>query len=521
MVVMIVLGLLVIFGIAVAYFSARTWSVLNVALVVAVFLVSLVLVILGAATLKTQDKWRSEYEKTKKEVQAAKDEAERLLYGDPDNSGQSADTLPDLQGELERAALDRGRVWRGVRPSIQQGQIVVDMRGFGDAKCVRVGLQDDEDLEPQADPEAQEPDTPHGITANMVLYAFQEQSLVDLGQGEAGAARLKVLFPESDLPTSDTEGVCRLPSYFLGQFRAAQVVDQTVTLVPALPLDAEQVERIKAAAGTTWTLHEILPVDRHDVFAGLNAEQLQAILPQQAFGLDNDQYAALIQEYARDGSEASEADERDRVETWVKFVQDYDKIEVDAEVDETGQAGVVDRDFDSSGLAVSPLLRQQNVDPDAGSRVLFAVGDAALFDSETAARLVEQGICEADPRGSVYRRRLRDYGYIFRQASLQSRQLEQEQARVQRQTEAVQSAALETAKQIEYRRVEKGKVEQDLNGWKQEVAQLGQLASALQDQDEQMRKRLSYLYRKNSQLLAELTALQSRLKGVLGDGGGL
>ena len=61
MVVMIVLGLLVIFSFVVAYFSARTWSVTHVVLVVLVILTSVAFVILTSASLKTKSVWQSEY----------------------------------------------------------------------------------------------------------------------------------------------------------------------------------------------------------------------------------------------------------------------------------------------------------------------------------------------------------------------------------------------------------------------------------------------------------------------------
>lgn len=515
MVVMIVLGLLVIFSFVVAYFSARTWSITHVVLVVLLFLTSIAFVILASASLKTKSVWQAQFVDLKEQLDAEINETNRMLYGDTTMVQQDDKTLPGLKGDLERELLDRGRVWRGARPEeIRQGEIVVNMQAFGDAKCLREGQDEGGDLEPQEDPEAQAPARQHGITEDMTLFIFQEAGLADLGQGPRGEARLAALLPDRELLPVDEQGVCRLPVYYLGVFRVTTVAGDIVSLAPTQPLDAAQIERIQAGGGSTWTLYDIMPIDRHDIFAGLDAEQLQAVFDQETMGLNNEQYGALIEEFVRDSKEAREADPEERTWRPVKFVQEY-KIKVDAEA--AGEDEMADRDFDPSGYAVSPLLRQQNRDPDAGPEVSFSPGDVALFDADSARRLLELDpkVCEADEGITVYRRRLRDFESLFHRTALRAVELTGQQLAVQRQTKAIDSAVQEAKRQIQYRNVEKGKLGQDLDGWKREVQGLTQLSTALTAQSDQKRTKLSYLYRKNNQLLAKLTDLQSQLVNVL------
>ena len=462
----------------------------------------------------------TQYEDLHEQLQAQLLRTESLLRGDPAAGAEQTGTLPAARGELERAVLDRGRVWRGVRPEgVQQGQLVVNLQGFGDADCTRiaVGQEEEEALEPQEDPQAQAAAAPHGIVQNMVLFLFQQQNLAELGQGPAGKALLEILLPGSDLPEQDVQGLCRLPAYYLGEFRVTNVAGDSVTLTPTLPLGAEQIKRIEAKTGT-WTLCEIMPVDRHDIFAGLDAEQLQALFPQEAMGLDDEHYKALIEEYQRDNQKAAEGDVAERTWTRVKFLQPYDKIQVDAEVDPAGQAAP-DRDFDASGLAVSPLLRQQNQDPEAGPTASFQPGQTALLDSLTAAKLVEQGICQLVPGETVYRRPLRDYDSLFHQLAVRLGELDDEMALVQRQTQAVAAAAEETKNQVQYREEEQRKLEKDLEGWQGDSKQLDTLWSALEARQEEQRKSLSHLYRENNRLLAELDRLQTQLRQTLADSG--
>ena len=215
-----------------------------------------------------------------------------------------------------------------------------------------------------------------------------------------------------------------------------------------------------------------------------------------------------IDEYVRDNTAARQGDIEERTWTRVKFLKPH-KIDVDADQnDGAGPFGAMDRSFDSSGLAVRPMLRQ-------GGPTEFAPGDIAVFDSNSANRLIGQTICEQDGAEGIYRRPLRDYEYFYHKSALRFRELDDEMALVRRQTKAISDAELETDREIQFRQEEKQKLGEDLSHFRREASEVGKLLTTLKEQDEQNRSRLSYLYRENNRLAAELTRLQSQLRDLL------
>ena len=508
--VMLGLGLLVLFSFFVAYLSARTWYVSHVLIVVGVFMASVAFFILAPATLQTQAEWRGLYSQLSASLKAEMAKTDELLHGDPNAAEPSLESLPGLRGALERAVLDRGRVWRNVQfQGARNNEIVLDMSQFGDANCVRLGLEqeDDFDLEPEPDPNAQATARQHGITENMILSAFQESSLVDLGQGPQGESLLNALLPGSELPMKDTQGVCRLPAYYMGEFEVSGVTDESITVTPTFVLTPDQINRINAAPGTTWSLYEIMPIDKHDIFAGVTAENMRVILSEAATGRSGEAYAALIDEYVRDNKEALPGDVEERTWTRVKFLKPY-SMDVDAEGGDAGPLGMVERNFDTSGLAVSPLLRQ-------GSPTEFAPDTIALLDAESARKLIEQEFCEPEGSQAIYRRPLRDYEFFYHDLALRFQDLADDSAIVQRQTLAVSEAKKEADREILYREGEKQRLAEDLSRFSAELDEVIKLRTDLQNQNAQRRSTLSQVYRENNRLAAELSRLQSQLQGLL------
>jgi hypothetical protein len=526
--VMILFGLAILFSFVVAYLSARTWPVIHVLLVAGVFLASMVFVVLASATLKTQAVWRDRYNRLDQQLKAELDKTQRMLHGDPGATQLATDSILGLRGAIERATLDRGRVWRNVKPAgLRDNQITLDMGQFGDTYSAQVGSEEaEEDVAPQPQPAAPGPASRHGITQNMMVYIFEESAVRELGEGAQGEVRLGALFPSSDLPQRDTQGRCRLPSAYVGQFQVTAVAENSVTVMPTLPLDQDQVERIRQAGGKSWTLYEIMPIDCHEAFAGFSAEQVKAMLPRDVAGIlekdgrdqrdqrdQRDKYEELIDQYVRDGTPAQQGDMEERTWTGVKFTKPY-SVDVDVEGDAAGAPRMVDRNFDAGGLAISPLLRQ-------GSPTQFAPGDTALVDSQTARRLIQQELCEPDGEASIYRRPLRDYEYFYHALALRLEELDDERALVKRQTQAVSDAHQKADRQIQARQDEKQKLQEDLRLFLKDAAEVRKVLAALEAQYETRRQRLSQLYRENKRLAAELASLENQLhllNGGNGDG---
>jgi hypothetical protein len=74
-----------------------------------------------------------------------------------------------------------------------------------------------------------------------------------------------------------------------------------ITLTPALPLTDREIQRM-AQSQSRWAVYEIMPIDRHDIFASLSDAELAALLP-----------AEVLDEYLRDNQPAQPGDPDDRV----------------------------------------------------------------------------------------------------------------------------------------------------------------------------------------------------------------
>lgn len=143
--------------------------------------------------------------------------------------------------KLHDIIVDRGRVWRNVQPE----------RAF-DAATGQGSV-------------VVEAPAPHRIAAKSILFVFDETG-------------------------------------YLGEFQVAEAGDKTVTLAPNMKMSARQLKRLGAASAANWTLYEVMPLDRHDVFAGLDKETLEKMLP-----------AERVNDYLRDGQEAQPGDPQARV----------------------------------------------------------------------------------------------------------------------------------------------------------------------------------------------------------------
>lgn len=290
----IVLGLLVIFFIVLIIFSAKRWGVLHIVSAVFVFLAALVFVWMSAATLRTHQHWRSAVNALQKKIEAEQAEQQRLLVGELTKAEQTEDSIRDLEAAVQRALLDRGRVWRNCAPEVAADSIVLTVEGT----LVPAGPDevepepdgeppaDDAEAEPEAgdeegaeDPADEEPadDAPpvrrHDIEASTILYGFLE-----------GESRL-----------SGELGGYTVPSVYLGEFRVVSRTDTTVTLQPTARLSPLQQSSL--AAGS-WTLYDNMPVDAHFAFEGLSEGELKALFPLEKMTISDAQYSARITQLA-------------------------------------------------------------------------------------------------------------------------------------------------------------------------------------------------------------------------------
>lgn len=130
------------------------------------------------------------------------------------------------QFELHNVLIDRGRVWYNCRPEKV------------DSKSGKVALIVDELSLSQ-------------IAPKMTLFVFEENNIEDKGR-------------------------------YLGQFKVAGVVNEKsmVGLEPAMKMDQRELKRlVRAKAGGPWIMYEIMPADKHALFADLSNAKKQTLLP--------------------------------------------------------------------------------------------------------------------------------------------------------------------------------------------------------------------------------------------------
>lgn len=193
---------------------------------------------LATRTLKTHQYWREKADRFEQAIEQTGQDNKRLVWGDPETGEMG---IKRLRLELRKTLIDRGRVWYNCTPkpnaqTAQTGQVTVGT-----------------DL----------PD-PHGIAANTVLFVFEE---ADVEQG----------------------------GRYLGEFKVTAVDQQEVVLEPAriFPPGPPGLQQLAASNGP-WALYENMPADDHQVFAGMDATELEKLLP-----------GSSLEEYVRSGQEAT------------------------------------------------------------------------------------------------------------------------------------------------------------------------------------------------------------------------
>jgi hypothetical protein len=233
--------------------QAATMSIWNKVLLGLIAVASLGFLYLGMRTLKTEQNWREFAQKRQDEIAQVEAENQELQSGKREDDKLTGRLLKDgieqVEADIKRLTLDRGRVWRGCAPgqaNPQTGQV-----------AVTVGTPD-----------------PHGIAAKTVLYVFEEK------------------------PVQDPRG----GGSYLGEFKVTAVAEaqKQVVLEPTGKPATDQLHRLAQSAqgGTPWTMYEVMPADNYwiyeDMLAGMNEDErraaLQGLLPTET-----------VEEYVRHG----------------------------------------------------------------------------------------------------------------------------------------------------------------------------------------------------------------------------
>jgi hypothetical protein len=283
-----------------------------------------------------------------------------------------------------------------------------------------------------------------------------------------------------------------------------------VTISATIPLDADQIQRIQQG-GATWTLYEVMPVDSHEAFAEMDASEKRLVgLSKEAlaeyfsnvYNWPAERYDKFLDTFVRFNRDVTDKDSPD--DTWmqVKFLKKH-TIPVDSDTAHSLLEGEA-RYFDSSGRAVEARLRRGE-----DGTVTFEIGDTGFFDLDSATSLIDDGICEKIK--PVYRRQLHDYARFFQETYYRHRELDESILRQKRDTEILVNLKTNVEGQAAAKQMDKDKLASDLVGFTTELKDVTSYVKMLDTEWEKSRVRLSDLYRRNLELSAELTQLQSQL----------
>lgn len=470
------IGVLTLFFFFLMYMFTKTWRWFHVTMMLFVYGAAIATVIYVSMTLKTHNAWRTLVREQRALVEKLAAERDKLTFGDITKREQDTTPIRELHARLSRSIIDRGRSWRGctiTNGPAPDGTVVLDTTGAGARNNI--------------DPE-------------MVMYAFTEAPSP----------------PELAPVLADPASAFDFPQYYIGEFTVTAATDTTLTLKPTFQLSPRG--RAAMATGAPWCLYETMAPDGHSFFVtdplkpinlSLDADvspvfgeveerrialhmahagKLQAETDEQFL----QRYDAIIQEYLRDGKRASNEDPPENRWLKVRFTGPYEEI-----VDSTSKLGAVQtsEDFFDRGRAEIAILQRNGP-------AKFKKNDIGVFPPEDANRLIGLGVCElVEP---IYVRSLRNYAQTYRELDRRSQDLAADVIRIQRRTAELTKANTSTLSQIEYREQEKVKLEQDLAKFVYERDQIEKYHGILTAAVKAKRDRLSYLYRANHKLAADL-----------------
>jgi len=481
------IGVLTLYFFFLMYMFTKTWRWFHVTMMLFVYGASIATVVYVSMTLKTHNAWRTLVREQRKLVAELSAQRDMLTFGDIAKREQTTTPIRELHARLNRSILDRGRIWRGC--AITSGPAangVVTVNTAGPAPAA---------------------DADNEIEQEMILYAFTEAPAP----------------PELAPVLENPESAINFPQYYVGEFTATAVTPTSVTLQPTLPLSP--MGRAAMATGAAWSLYETMAPDGHSFFATdpekpvnltLNAndepvfgqveERRMALHLARAAKLQGEtddqflqRYQSILLEYTRDGKRAADEDPPKNRWLKVRFTGPYEEV-----VDSTSKLGAVltSEDFFDRGRAEIAVLQRNEP-------AKFKKNDIGIFPPDDANRLIGLGVCElVEP---IYVRSLRNYAQTYRELDRRSRDLADDVERITRRTAQLTEANKLTETQIKYREDEKIKLEQDRDKFVYERDQIQKYHTTLTAVATAKRNQLSYLYRANHKLAADLAAASQTL----------
>jgi hypothetical protein len=260
----ILFAVVILVGLITIIMSIKNWHWAQMVLLLSLFLVSILDMILGMEVYRIHRNFGRPIPALEKKIDEVENRIKALQQGTRDQALANQifpEGLPfDWEKEgrmpsedvwrqrLQVQARERGRVWTGVkagRIDVRTGQVNVAIPA----------------------------PKPHGLQKDSIVYAFEQ------------------------LPAGTPPGQ---KAQYLGEFRVTEVSDAGAVLQSVQGLDQRTAARLETSARSnrTWKLYEKMPLDSHELFAGLMPDQLKQLLP-----------PSTVNEYIRQGTPATPDDD--------------------------------------------------------------------------------------------------------------------------------------------------------------------------------------------------------------------
>lgn len=272
-----------------AFLASKYWHWAHVLTLVAFYFATVGFLFLAAQTLSLRLEWQQKYTSTNEQLEEQVELSQALSRGSEEpgianrlaaagvNLPEGADGVRGITRARHLVTLKnraRGRVWRDARPIgvVPETQMVqVDFSIRQPEPSPDQAPIDGEPAAPAGPPPAL------GMEVGSIVYVFEQGPLQGAG----------------DNP----------PNQFLGEFRVDAVEGRQAQLQPLdqFELDPQAQQRYLNSQGP-WIIYQSMPADDRSLFAGMNEEQLRALLPE-----------STVQEYIRDNTPSTPDDPPERL----------------------------------------------------------------------------------------------------------------------------------------------------------------------------------------------------------------
>lgn len=497
-----VLGvLLVLFFGFITYMNTKTWRWLHVMMVLLVFMMVPTFWVYAAMVMKTRKAWMTLYQKLDTEVKRYEDNIAILQRGEENDVKAERDSVYAKTEELRRLILDRGRVWRNCTPAgVQGGSLTLNVpAGVAPPPPPPMPMPMPMPMDPAAPADPNAPMDPNAVppdpnAAQPMPMPMPVEPAAPVGGHNIVDKMVLYAFKEIDNPAGFKQ-----PQFYIGEFWVTAVTPTTISIAPTMALAPEQLAEVNGG-NASWMLFETCPIDTYEIFAGLDANAISQLIPQQETGLGPAEYTTLINSIVQDGQPAPENTSPDNLWVEVKFTKTH-KEDVDAA---TANDTPDLMPFDNSGLAQPNRLRRQETD-----LTEFEPGDTAVLPQEKADELVTAGV--AEKIRNVYRRQIIEFSARLRSINRRKQDIDLLMVEIRRDIATLDATNAKATEQIALETEHKRLLDEDLSKVTFERDGVARYGSSLFGQLAKTNNEVKQLYASNHTLNVELRQLTAKL----------